>query len=395
MKILLVGGAVRDMLLGLPVRDRDYLVLDATVEDFLKAYPAAKPVGKTFPVYIHKGEEYSFPRGETLDQDLARRDFTINALAQEISGALAQETSADNTGALLHHPQALADIQARLLRPASAHSLSDDPLRAYRAARFLAVLPGFTAHPELIDAMRRLAASGSLGEPYAERVGQEVLKACAGPRPGEFLRLLDQGRCLAPWFAELAQASAIPAGPRQYHDASVLEHTAQVMDRLAGDPMAVWMGLCHDLGKTLTPTQELPRHIGHEERGEVLAKALGERLRLPTRLVNAGADAARWHMLAGRYPELRDATRVDLLFRLKSRGVLREMFQLVQAGKNRGDTGPARNADHLPEAQADLEAALTASLPPAARDQGETSGELLRSLRIKALRASRAVRART
>jgi tRNA nucleotidyltransferase (CCA-adding enzyme) len=100
-------------------------------------------------------------------------------------------------------------------------------------------------------------------------------------------------------------------------------------------------------------------------------------------------------MLAGRYPELRDATRVDLLFRLKSRGVLREMFQLVQADKNRASTGPARNIDHLPEAQADLEAALTASLPPAARDQGETSGELLRSLRIKALRASRAVRART
>jgi tRNA nucleotidyltransferase (CCA-adding enzyme) len=371
MKILLVGGAVRNKLLGLPVRDRDYLVLDATVEDFLKAYPAAKPVGKTFPVFIYKGEEYSFPRGDGLDQDLARRDFTINALAE------------DATGELFAHPLALADVHNRVLRPTSEQSLIDDPLRAYRAARFVAELPGFTAHPELVAALRDAAANGSLGAPYAERVGQETQKACAGGRPGEFLRLLDQGNCLAPWFAELAGASAIPAGPPQYHDASVLEHTAQVMDRLAGDVMAVWMGLCHDLGKALTPKSELPRHIGHEERGEAMAKALGERLRLPTRLINAGADAARWHMVAGNYPELRDPTRVDLLFRLKSRGVLREMFHLAQADKG---------VNHLPEAQADLEAALAAVLPPEFRDQGEASGELLRTLRIKALRAGRKAR---
>lgn len=371
MKILLVGGAVRNKLLGLPVRDRDYLVLDATVEDFLKAYPAAKAVGKTFPVFIYKGEEYSFPRGDSLEQDLARRDFTINALAEDASGKI------------YSHPLALADMHARVLRPASANSLSDDPLRAYRAARFLAELPGFSAHPELVEALRRAAAGGDLGAPYAERVGQEVQKACAGDRPGEFLRLLDQGNCLAPWFAELAEASGIPAGPPKHHEASVLEHTAQVMDRLAGDVMCVWMGLCHDLGKALTPAAALPRHIGHEERGEAVAKALGERLRLPTRLVNAGADAARWHMLAGNYPDLRDATRVDLLFRLKSRGVLRELFRLVQADKGQ---------NHLPEAQVDLEAALTALLPAEARDQGEASGELLRSLRIKALRTARRAR---
>lgn len=383
MKILLVGGAVRNKLLGLPVRDRDYLVLDATVEDFLAAYPEAKSVGKTFPVFIYKGEEYGFPRGDSLEQDLARRDFTVNALAQ------------DEAGALFHHPQALEDIAARILRPASEHSLSDDPLRAYRAARFLAVLPGFTASQELIEAMRRTAASKRLGEPFAERVGQEVQKACAGARPGEFLRLLDQGGCLAPWIEELAGASSIPAGPPKYHDASVLEHTARVMDQLNGDVMSVWMGLCHDLGKALTPAELLPRHLGHEERGEGAALALGLRLRLPTRLVNAGADAARWHMLVARYPELRDATRVDLLFRLKSKGVLRELFRLAQADKNRADKGQNINTDHLPEALADLDAALSATLPPEARDQGEASGELLRSLRIKAVHAGRSSRART
>lgn len=374
MKILLVGGAVRNKLLGLPVRDRDYLVLEATVEDFLATHPGAKPVGKTFPVFIYNGEEYSFPRGAGLDEDFVRRDFTINAIAE------------DEDGTLHHHPLALEDINNRLLRPASEHSLSDDPLRAYRAARFLAELPGFTPHKDLVVAMRQAADLGTLGTPFAERVGQETLKSCASARPGEFLRLLDQGRCLAPWFSELASASDIPAGPPKFHDSSLLEHTAQVMDKLAGDGMTVWMGLCHDLGKATTPASELPRHIGHETRGEALAKALGERLRLPTRMVNAGADAARWHMLAGNYPELREATRVDLLFRLKSRGVLRELFRLVQADKDQ---------DHLPEAQADLDAALAVCLPPEARDQGEASGDLLRSLRIKALRSAKKAVGRT
>ncbi len=352
------------MLLGLPVRDRDYLVLEATVEDFLAAHPPAKPVGKTFPVFILERQEYSFPRAATLEEDLALRDFTVNAMAM------------DDTGRLFCHPTALEDLQARVLRPASPTSLSDDPLRAVRAARFAAQMPGFSAHPELITAMRKVAASGALTTPYAERVGQEVQKAIAGERPGEFLRLLDRAGCLLPWLAELDGASTIPAGPPKYHDASVLEHTARVMDRLAGDAMSVWMALCHDLGKVTTPADILPRHFGHDQRGEALALALGQRLRLPTRLINAGADAARWHMIAGNYPELKASTRVDLLMRLKSRGVLREMFQLELADKDR---------DHREKMQADLAAVLAVKLPPELADQGEKSGEHLRGLRIKSL----------
>lgn len=364
MRILLVGGAVRNTLLGLPVRDRDYLVLDATVEQFLAAHPSAKPVGKTFPVFILDHQEYSFPRAATLEQDLALRDFTINALAM------------DEDGRLFCHPTALQDLQARVLRPASPASLPDDPLRAIRAARFAAQMPGFSAHPELLDAMRSLAASGALDSPFAERVGQEVQKATAGDRPGEFLRVLDRGGCLSPWLAELEDASHIPAGPPKYHDASVLEHTARVMDKLAGDPMSVWMALCHDLGKVSTPKDMLPRHIGHDLRGEVAAQTLGERLRLPTRLIRAGADAARWHMIAGNYPELRESTRVDLLMRLKSRGVLREMFRLEMADKNR---------DHSGLVQEDLAAILSVRLPPEDCGLGQLSAEKLRNLRIKAL----------
>jgi len=366
MQILLVGGAVRNRLLGLPVRDRDYLVLGATVEDFLLAHPAARPVGKTFPVFILDRQEYSFPRAATLEQDLLLRDFTINAMAM------------DEEGGLHCHPLAMQDLEAKVLRPASPESLALDPLRVLRAARFMAELPGFRAHADLVADMGKVAASGALSCPYAERVGQEVQKALAAPRPGAFLRLLDESGCLAPWFAELSTASAIPAGPPKYHDASVLEHTALVMDKLAGDALTVWMGLCHDLGKTATPRDELPRHIGHEVRGEALALALGERLRLPRRFIQAGGDAARWHMLCGNYPALKPATRVDLLTRLTSRGVLREMCSLVVADKNQ---------DHGPLVQADLAVVQAATLPPELRGLGETSGERLRALRIQALRA--------
>lgn len=356
---------MRNTLLGLPVRDRDYLVLDATVEDFLQAHPAAKPVGKTFPVFILDHQEYSFPRADSLEQDLALRDFTVNALAM------------DEDGRLFCHPTALEDIKARVLRPASPSSLPDDPLRVIRAARFAAQMPGFTAHVELLQAMRAVAASGALAQPYAERVGQEVQKAIAGERPGEFLRLLDRAGCLSPWLAELAGASSIPAGPPQYHDASVLEHTARVMDRLAGDPLSVWMALCHDLGKVSTPAERLPRHFEHDLRGEGAALTLGQRLRLPTRLIRAGADASRWHMIAGNYPELRPSTRVDLLTRLKSRGVLREMFRLELADKNR---------DHSGLVQAELAVILAVKLPPEDQNLGELSAEKLRGLRIQALR---------
>lgn len=365
MRILLVGGAVRNILLGLPLRDRDYLVLDATVEDFLHAHPLAKAVGKTFPVFILDHQEYSFPRAATLEDDLALRDFTVNALAL------------DTDGRLYCHPQALEDLGNKVLRPASAASLPEDPLRVLRAARFLAELPGFSAHPELVSAMRAVAVSGGLVAPYAERAGNEAQKALAASRPGEFLRLLDQAGCLLPWLSELDGASAIPAGPPKYHDSSVLEHTARVMDRLAGDALCVWMGLCHDLGKVLTPRDILPRHIGHDLRGEAAALALGHRLRLPMRLIQAGADAARWHMVAGNYPELKATTRVDLLARLKSRGVLREMFRLVEADKGR---------DYGDLMRADLASILAVTLPQEARDQGERSGEILRSLRAQAVR---------
>jgi len=377
MRILLVGGAVRDLLLGHRPGERDFLVLDASPGEFTARFPAAKLVGKAFPVYILDGEEYAFPRGKGLAADLQARDFTINALALDLPDYPAVPGSVDP--ALLHAgPHSRADLEARVLRPASDTALADDPLRVFRAARFLARLPDFSPHPSLVSAMRAAAAAGLLDHLAGERVGMEARKALRAPAPGRFLRLLAEADCLASWFAELARAADVPAGPAPHHEESVLEHTTQVLDRLAGlapgDELAAWMGLAHDLGKTATPPAEWPRHIGHEQRGQAAALALGRRLALPERLVQAGAQAARLHMTAMRYAELRPGSRVDLLAAAGS--VARELFLLAQA-----DHG----IDHWPRARADLAAMLAVRLPPEARDLGPESGRRLRELRAQAL----------
>jgi len=380
MRILLVGGAVRDLLWGRQPAERDFLVLDATPDEFTARFPGAKLVGKAFPVFILDGEEYAFPRGDGLDADLLARDFTINALALDLPDYPALPERVDPARVHAAHPDSLADLAAGVLRPASASALGDDPLRVFRAARFLARFPDLSPHPSLAASMRAAAQDGLLAGMAAERVGMELRKALRAAMPGRFLRLLDAAGCLHPWFAELTDASAIPAGPAAHHIESVLEHTAQVVDRLAvldpGNELAGWMGLTHDLGKSLTPRAEWPRHIGHEGRGQDAAEALGRRLALPERLVLAGRLAARLHMAAMRYGGLRPGTRVDLLDRAAAGAVTREIFLLAQA-----DHGE----DHWPAASADLAAMLSVKLPPEARDLGPESGRRLRELRAAAL----------
>jgi tRNA nucleotidyltransferase (CCA-adding enzyme) len=364
MRILLVGGAVRDMLLGRAAENRDFLVLDATREEFLRRFPEAREVGKSFPVFLVGRDEYAFPRGAHLTEDLAARDLTVNALAL------------DESGGLFCHPRALEDLRNRVLRPASERSLPDDPLRVFRAARFLACLPGFSAHPELIETMQGVARAGLLAGVSAERVGQETQKALAGPRPGLFVTLLAEAGCLDPWFSDLAQAPLTPAGPAPHHAGDLLAHTIAVMDRLAGDALAVWMGLCHDLGKTTTDPALWPKHHGHEQAGGALAASLAERLRLSNRFRQAGEAAAALHMIAGRYPELKPGTRVDLLVRLAAKRLVGRMFRLALA-----DTGE----DFSAEARADLSAVESVHLPPEERGLGAASGEKLRQLRAQAV----------
>jgi len=368
MKIHLVGGAVRDMLLGRPVTDRDYLVTGASPEEFLASRPGAFMAGKSFPVAIFKGSEYAWPRAGGVMEDLHLRDLTINALAMR--------TCENGPPHLLAHPLALHDLENTILRPASNTSMRDDPVRVYRAARFAAQLPDFTAHPSLIGQMRELSGSAALAGLSPERVAAETRKALGAPKPGRFLALLNETGCLGPWFKEYEGADAIAAGPPEYHDKSVLGHVIEIMDALAGDELAVWMGLCHDLGKTLTPRESLPRHLGHDVAGAAPAKALAKRLRLPSRHIEAGILAAKTHMKAGRYGELRPGTKTDLLTALHAKDLTERLFRLVAADHGR---------DYLEISRRDLEIVLSVRLDEKDRNLGAASGEKLRSLRAQAL----------
>jgi tRNA nucleotidyltransferase (CCA-adding enzyme) len=364
MKILLVGGAVRDLLLGREIRDVDYLVLDATAEEFEARFPEARKVGRSFPVYLHEGVEFAFPRRNGLEGDLEARDLTINAIGL------------DEEGNLYAHPQALADLHDRVLRPASQTSFTEDPLRVFRTARLWAELPEFRPHPELIRAMGAAGDQGLLENLSKERVAEECLKAFAAARPGRFLKLLDSGRCLSPWFEELGHARDIPAGPKPFHHGPVLEHLCEVMDRLSGNPLRVYMGMVHDLGKTGTDPGRWPRHHGHERIGEELARRLGTRLGLPLRYIRAGAIAARHHMAGGVYSALRPGTKVDLLSTLSGADILEEFCAVIRA--DNGD-------DFLEQAKQDVSIIHSVHLKEEDRDLGPKSGEKLRTLRAQAL----------
>lgn len=389
------------MLTGRNAKDLDFLVLDASPEEFQQRFPAAQQVGKAFPVFILDGNEYAFPRstacsccsnapGATaqaeLMADLDTRDFTINALALPLPDYPRIPSPATAISMVISHPRTLDDLHKGILRPASASALTDDPLRAFRAARFAAQMPNLTMHPDLIRAMREIADAGRLAELSPERVGSELRKALKAPAPGRFLRILAEGDCLEPWFAEFSPAPDIPAGPLPWHDEDVLEHTAQAMDRLAADEgfppppadreLACWMTMCHDLGKTITPKDKHPSHHGHDILGEDLAHSLGERLALPTRFVRAGTMSARLHMKAGRYPELRAGTRVDLLDKAHSERLTGEIFAVVKADKRR---------DHSQEALRDMAAMKDVRLLENDWNLGPASGEKLRMLRSQAV----------
>lgn len=378
------GGAVRDLLLGRAHHDVDY-VFAGSQTAFIQSNPQARKVqNNTTCLYILNGQEYAIletapdREEEALAADLARRDFTINALL--LSGQ----------GVIHSHPQAFSDLTHRILRPASPTALESDPVRALRAARFSAELPDFSLHSDCYEQMRTTSARELLADIAPEQAGRECLKACMGALPGNFLRSLRRGGCLAPWFEEFSKGGALPAGPPVFHDTDVLEHTARVMDAVAGQAksagarlagknlrLAVWMALCHDIGKTTTPHNVLPRHIGHEQRGAALAAELGERLRLPTLFTKAGALAAELHMKAANYPLLRPNTKLTLLLRVSEAHIAEPFFALVAA-----DT---QNQELPPRMRHDLERILGVKLPLEWQSKGQFSGEHLRMLRCRVL----------
>lgn len=364
MELYLVGGAVRDLLLGRTPTEFDFSFA-GSMDDFLAAHPDAVCVGKSVNVCLWRGRECMPLRGGALESDLAARDLTINALAL------------DSAGRLHMHPQAVDDLRNKMLRPASPTAFTDDPTRIFRLARFAARWPDWRIARQAFELMRA-APRAQLAAIPPERVAKEMLRALALPRPARFFRVLAQGDCLSPWFEEHERARHIPAGPAQWHANSVLGHSLRLMDELAGDAMAVWMALCHDLGKIGTDPALLPHHYGHESRGVPLALALAKRLRLPAVYAKAGALAAEEHMKAGMFATLRVGTRRDLLWRVNQLGFSRPFWKLADSDSNSSISSMAYSG---------LKAINAVRLPEEWRNRGEESARKFRDLQCMALAA--------
>jgi tRNA nucleotidyltransferase (CCA-adding enzyme) len=326
MKTYLVGGAIRDKLLGLEPGDRDHVVVGSTPGEMLAQ--GFKPVGRDFPVFLHPrtGEEYALARTErksgrgyrgfvvdadpsvTLEEDLARRDFTINAIAQDEDGKLS-----DPLGGV-------RDIEARLLRHAGP-AFVEDPLRVLRAARFMARFAGlgFTVAPETLTLMREMAEGGELAELVPERVWQELSRALRSGTPSAFLRTLRDCGALAQVLPEVDALYGVPQRAEFHPEIDTGTHQEMVSDMAArlspGDDAIGFAALTHDLGKALTPAEVLPKHIGHEHAGLAPLKALCERLKVPAAHRELAIMACREHLNVHRLDELRDATVLELLTR--------------------------------------------------------------------------------
>ena len=323
MEIYIVGGAVRDELLGRTVADRDYVVVGATPQAMLEK--GFRPVGKDFPVFLHPAtnEEYALARSErktgrgyhgfafhaapdvTLDDDLARRDLTINAMAKAPDGTLVDP---------FHGRR---DLEAGILRHVGP-AFAEDPVRILRLARFAARLADFSVAPETIELMRGMVASGEVDHLVAERVWQELAKGLMEAAPSRMFEVLRQCGALTRLLPEVDALFGVPQRADYHPEIDTGVHTLMVVEESArrGYSLPVrFAALTHDLGKATTPADLLPRHHGHEARSVRLATALCERLRVPSDCRDLALLAARYHGDVHRAAELRSSTLVTLLER--------------------------------------------------------------------------------
>ena len=404
MDVYLVGGAVRDRLLGLPAGDRDHVVVGATAERMRAA--GYKQVGRDFPVFLHPdtGEEYALARTErksarghagfvvhadpsvTLEDDLRRRDFTINAIAQRDNGTLV-----DPFGGV-------RDIEARVLRHVG-EAFVEDPLRVLRAARFMARFAslGFTVAPETLALMRQMAESGELAELSPERAWQELSKALRSASPSAFLRTLRAADALVAVLPEVDALYGVPQRAEFHPEVDTGAHIELVCDMAAtlapGDDLIGFAALAHDLGKALTPEAELPRHVQHEQRGIAPLVALCERLRVPTEHRELAVIACREHLNVHRIGELKPATVHELIVRCDG---FRKPARIAQLGTvceadARGRAGLGDSPYPQAETLRRLHAAAMSvrSADVAAGLEGPAVGEALRKARIAAIAAAR------
>ena len=323
MKIYSVGGAVRDELLGLPVQDRDWVVVGATPEAMVAA--GYLPVGKDFPVFLHPQtrEEYALARSErktapgykgfvfhadagvSLEQDLLRRDLTINAMAR------------DEQGQLIDRHGGRADLAARVLRHVSP-AFAEDPVRILRLARFAARFADFSVAPETLALMQAMVQTGEVDALVAERVWQELARGLMEARPARMLEVLRDCGALARLLPEVDRLWGVPQRADYHPEVDTGAHLLLVLDmaaRLETPLPGRFAALTHDLGKATTPPDVLPRHIGHEARGVPLIEALCQRLRVPADCREVAVAVAREHTNLHRLEQLRADTVVKVLER--------------------------------------------------------------------------------
>ncbi|MFQ5936233.1 MAG: multifunctional CCA addition/repair protein [Acidiferrobacterales bacterium] len=403
MEIYLVGGAVRDKLLGLEVKDRDYVVVGVTPEEMVAR--GFTPVGADFPVFLHPEtkEEYALARTERktgrgykgftvhaapdvpLEDDLRRRDLTINAMAEAEDGTLVDPFGGAN------------DLRSGVLRHVSP-AFIEDPVRVLRVARFATryASRSFKVAEATLALMREMVESGEVDHLVAERVWAETERALAEQVPAHFFEVLRECGALARVFPEIAGLYGVPQPPQYHPEVDTGLHTMMVLSqaaRLSTDTRVRFAALMHDVGKGQTPAAEWPKHRGHEQRGVEIINDFCGRWRVPNEYRELAIVVARYHLHAHRAAELRPSTLLDTLeavdaFRRPKRF---EPFLLACEADIRGRTGweekPYPQSDLLRRVLDAARAVDTAAI--AAEDknlEGSAVGEKIRSARIAAIK---------
>lgn len=358
MKIYKVGGAVRDRLLGLKVKDVDWVVVGALPEEMIAL--GYKQVGKDFPVFLHpktheeyalarkerkvapgyKGFEFDTAKSVTLEEDLLRRDITINAMAE------------DDTGAVFDPFNGQKDLEKKTLRHVS-DAFKEDPVRILRIARFAARFD-FQIADETLELMKAMVASGEVDALVAERVWAELEQALKEDTPVRFFEVLQLCGAVEKIFPEIDRLFGVPQPAKHHPEIDTGIHTFMVLEqatKLSADPQVRFAALVHDLGKGTTPADILPSHHGHEERGVDLIKQLCERLRIPNDYRDLGVMVSRFHTHCHRIRELKPTTILKTLERMD---VFRkpdrfDQFLLACEADARGRTGLEKNPYPQPE----------------------------------------------